>query len=484
VFDIAQSKGLYYRDVAEKSDDEAYRLIYPDKYSIATVYERPDYTHVHDELKKTGVTLKILWSEYVDVCQAKGVVPAGYSRFCKGYTSHTVLNGLTNHLEHKPGAVVEVDWSGPTMRFVQEATAEIVTVYLFVATLPYSQYSYVEPTLDMKQDTWLKCHVNMYAFFSGSPVRTVCDNLKVGVISHPKEGDIVLNDAYEALGSHYMSAIMPTAVKRPKAKASVEGTVGKIATAVIARFRNVEFHSFEELKAAVARALADFNAAPFQKREGSRLIVFEEVERATLRVLPAIPYEIADWVYDRIVGLDCHIRYLKNHFSCPYRYIRRKVDLRITERLVEIYCDGERIATHNRQPDYVKNHFSTLPEHMPDHFNKPEWDDERIRAWAAGIGVCTGYVIDRIFHSVKIKEQGYNSCLSVLKLSKAYGTERLEAACEMALDTVRIPRYRHLKAILASEKDIAYVKGKKDVARPEDDSGYIRGSEYYGGGQR
>jgi transposase len=483
VFDIAQRMGVGYKDIEGKNNEEVYRLFYPDKYTVAGIYEQPGYPAVHEELKKTGVTLKLLWQEYLDSCRERGTVSMGYSRFCKGYTEHIVLNNLTNHLEHKPGIAVEVDWSGPSMSYLEEHTGEVITVYLFVATLPYSQYSYVEPTLDMKQDAWLKCHVNMYAFFGGSPVRTKCDNLKTGVISHPREGEIVLNDAYEALGSHYMSAIMPTPVRRPKAKASVEGTVGKIATAVIARLRNVEFHSFDELKAAVAKALADFNAAPFQKREGSRLAVFEEVERAALRPLPTVPYEIAEWVHGRSVGLDFHVRYGKNHFSCPFRYARRTVDLRITERFLEVYCDGERIATHDKQPDYVINHWATLPEHMPEHFNKPEWDDERIRAWAANIGRCTAYAIGRIFDSVKIKEQGYNSCLSVLKLSKTYGTKRLETACEMALDMIKIPRYRHLKAILSSEKDIEYEKGKKQAAAPDERTGYIRGAEYYGGEQ-
>jgi hypothetical protein len=338
----------------------------------------------------------------------------------------------------------------------------------------------------MKQDTWLKCHVNMYSFFGGSPVRTVCDNLKTGVISHPREGDIVLNDAYEALGSHYMTAIMPTGVRKPKQKASVEGTVGKIATAVIARYRDVRFMSFDELKAAVAQALHDFNSAPFQKREGSRRLVFDSMERKELRGLPAVEYEISEWVHGRTVGLDCHIIFAKNHYSVPYRYVRKKVDLRISATSVEDYCATERIATHNRLPEHVSGAWQTLAEHMPEHFERPEWDDARIRAWASGIGRHTSCVIGRIFDSVKVKEQGYSSCLSVLKLSKAFTPERLEAACEMALDKIRIPRYRHLKAILSAESDVAYLETRSKAAgRPgQAEAGYVRGAEYYGGGCR
>ncbi len=134
------------------------------------------------------------------------------------------------------------------MAITNRHTGELIKAYLFVATLPYSQYSYVEACLNMKQDTWLKCHIHMWEFFGGVATRTVCDNLKTGVISHPREGDIILNDEYEALGMHYTTAIMPTGVRKPKAKAAVEGVVGKIATAIITKLRNESFSSLYELK--------------------------------------------------------------------------------------------------------------------------------------------------------------------------------------------------------------------------------------------
>lgn len=110
-------------------------------------------------------------------------------------------------------------------------------------------------------DTWLRCHINMYEFFEGVPAFTVCDNLKTGVVKHPKEGEIILTDAYEALGSHYITAIMPTGVRKAKQKASVEGTegtVGKIATTIIATLRNKTYSDFELLKKDVRKALVKF----------------------------------------------------------------------------------------------------------------------------------------------------------------------------------------------------------------------------------
>lgn len=481
VFNIADERGIHYSDVRDLEETEVYRLFYPEKHASETMYGDPDYDHVHQELKKVGVTLKLLHEEYVERCRQNGEIPMGKTKFNEGYAEYTIANRLTNHLEHKPGERAEVDWSGPTMHFVDVSTGEMITVYLFVGTLPYSQYSYVEPCLDMKMDTFLRCHIRMYEYFGGVPVRTVCDNLKTGVVKHPKEGEIVLTDDYAALGSHYMTAIMPAGVRKPKQKPSVEGTVGKIATAIIARCRNDIYYSFAELKRSVAAKLDKFNREPFQKRDGSRYEVLQE-ERAFLRPLPDAPYEISEWVYDRSVNLDFHVVYRKNRYSCPYQYARKKVDLRITDTAVEIYHKGERLTTHNRFPDYVVNKYSTHEEDMPPAFrNIVEWDDERIRNWAASIGQSTKAVIDRIFGSVSIKEQGYNPCLAVLRLSRTYTDARLETACELAISRgIKVPRYRHLKAILSANQDIIYREQQNTSSTPDDThSGYLRGSNYY-----
>ena len=289
VFNIADEKGIHYNDVRALEEPEVYRLFYPEKFANETMYGDPDYEHVHQELKRVGVTLKLLHEEYVERCERNGEIPMGKTKFNEGYAEFTIANRLTNHLEHKPGERAEVDWSGPTMHYVDMSTGELITVYLFVGTLPYSQYSYVEPCLNMKMDTFIRCHIRMFEFFQGVTTRLISDNLKTGVVSHPREGEIVLTADYEALGHHYMTAIMPTAVRKPKQKASVEGTVGKIATAIIARLRNEEFHSFNDLKKAVSEKLYEFNHEKFQKREGSRYEAYLD-EKEYLHPLPEIPY--------------------------------------------------------------------------------------------------------------------------------------------------------------------------------------------------
>ena len=481
VFDIASERGIGWDDVKDLSDDEAYRLFYPDRHLRESAFEEPDWGYIHKEMARVGVNLKLLHAEYKDACRKTGKIAMGYTKFCGGYNAHVVANSLTKRIEHKAGRSCEVDWSGPTLGkgLLDPTTGELSPIYLFVGVLPFSQKAYFEPTLDMKQRTWLRCHVHMYEYWGGVPERTVCDNLKTGVLRRPREGEIVLNEAYEALGEHYMSAIMPAQVRKPKQKASAEGAVRSAATWVIAALREQTFTDFGQVRQAVRERLEAYNAHPFQKREGSRDSVFFELEASELRPLPDVPYDVAEWAYNRSVGLDFHVVWAKNRYSVPHRFAGRKVDLRIGEATLGIYHAGERIATHALLPVWAKNSYSTEKSHMPEAFLKPEWDDARIRGWARKIGPSCTAVIERIFNSVKIKEQAYNPTLSVLNLSKRYGNDRLEAACAHALPKLTCPRYRHIKAILDSNLDVT---GSLKTATADAEvrpKGHVRGAGYY-----
>lgn len=477
VLQLAHKLNLTWDNIKDIDEKEVYNLFFPDKFKTQIEYYPVDYEYVHSELKKVGVNLKLLWTEYASTCKSEGNLACGYTKFCEDYHKYIITNNVTNHIERKPGIITEVDWSGPTMKIYNDDTAEIITVYLFVATLPYSQYSYVEATLSMNQESWIQCHINMFNFFGGSTIRLVCDNLKTGVIKHPKHGEIILNNTYDALGEHYQIAIMPATVRKPKEKASVEGTVGKIATAIIAKLRGVKFNNIGDLQISVLKALKSFNEAPFQKRDGSRKEIFEAVEKPLLKKLPSIPFEIAQWEYGHTVALNCHVTFKKNFYSVPFEYIKKKVDIKYTNSFVEIFYNYERIASHPRFSSYIFNKYATDKSHLPDQFNKPEWNAERMIEWASKIGPSTLLVVERIFESKNIKEQSYNSVLAVLRLSKKYTNERLENACRFALTITNSPRYRHISIILTNNQDVEDKKFENNTAS----EGYLRGSSYYGG---
>ena len=195
---------------------------------------------------------------------------------------------------------------------------------------------------------------------------------------------------------------------------------------------------------------------------------------------------MAIWEYSHKVYPNSHVGIGKNYYSVPYSYVGQYVDVKMTDTMIEVYNNHQRISTHPKFPQYISNRYDTHKEDMPDAFNQPEMNDVRLKQWASSIGPKASEVIERIFNSVTIKEQGYNSILSVLKLGRTYSNERLETACEIALPNMQIPRYKHLKSILASNQDIVYLqKIKGDIAAAEaknNSGGYVRGPEYYGGG--
>ena len=267
VLEAARERGVSWEDVEGMSEEAAYALLFPGRGDAGPVHADPDWARVHRELARTGVTLKLLHAEYADGCAEAGAPSMSYDRFCKRYRQYTVSRNVVSRVGHKAGRNMEVDWSGPTMRLVDPATGEVRKVYLFVACLPFSRYSYVEPTLDMKQDTWLLCHVHAFSFLGGATPCIVPDNLRTGVTAHPRAGEPVLNAAYEELAAHYGSAVIPARVRRPRDKPSAENEVWAAATYVIAALRDEVFTDMAALRAAVARSVTEGKVEVFSGGE-------------------------------------------------------------------------------------------------------------------------------------------------------------------------------------------------------------------------
>ncbi|MGP9504386.1 IS21 family transposase [Specibacter sp. AOP5-B1-6] len=478
-------EGLSWETAAGMAETEVYERLFPDSGTRESVYEQPDWVKLHRELAKVGVTLKLLHAEYRDRCHTAGIPSMGYDRFCKTYAHYVRSQGVSSRVGHKAGQTTEVDWSGPTMQLINPVTGTVTRVFLFVGCLPFSRLGFVEPTLDMRQDTWLRCHVAMFDWFGGTTPRIVPDNLKTGVIKHPREGEVILNDAYRELAAHYSAAVLPGRPRRPKDKASVENTVWSVATWVIAALRNQEFTTLAQLRAAVYEQVTALNQEPFQKRAGSRQSVFESEEQPLLRPLPAVTYEISRWAYSRRVGRDGHVVWEKNHYSAPYQHVGELVDLRVTSRTLEIYLGGDRIASHLLSPDGVTGTYQTRDSDLPDGPKYQEWDAARVREWAGRIGEYTTTVVNRIFESVPVEEQGLNPALAVLRLTRRYSSSRVERACEIAVNSrVRSPRYAHLRPILETRQDETGNRNPRfddAVSEAAAPAGYVRGAAYYGG---
>jgi hypothetical protein len=267
-------------------------------------------------------------------------------------------------------------------------------------------------------------------------------------------------------------------VRKPKDKPSVEGAVGVVSTWIIAALRNWKFFTLQELNEAVGGKLDDFHKKPFQKKQSCRLSVFLEEEKPLLLPLPQKEFELTQWK-TCTVAYNYHISADKTSYGVPYEYIKKQTDVRFTRNMVEVFVNGERIASHVRKYGYP-GQYSTLPEHMPeDHRKYTQWNAERFLSWARSIGDNTVIVVKAILDSRKIEQQGYRACMALLKLSDKYPASRLEAASRRALSYTLSPSFRSIQTILATGQD------KLPDEEPADASaefGFTRGPGYYGDG--
>ena len=281
---LDEENGLSYPLPEGMSDKQLAEILYPAS-AAKPEYKMPDYEYVAREMQKSGVTLNLLWLEYCEQCSNNGETPYQLTQFKKYYRDYTLKNSATMHLNHKPGEIMQVDWSGDTASVMDTDTGEMIPVYVFVATLPYSGYSYVEGFFSMDQECWTTAHVNAYRYFGGVARIIQCDNLKTGVDKHGRN-EVKLNKAYSELAEHYNTAILPCRVRSPKDKAMVEGTVGVISTFILAALRNNTFLSIRELNDAISERLYAFNHKPFQKRDAAVLLHLRKKKLSLCRFHP------------------------------------------------------------------------------------------------------------------------------------------------------------------------------------------------------
>jgi transposase len=439
----------------------------------------PDLEYIHKELAKQGVTLKLLWTEYCETCRRSKEIPLMYSQFCYHYQKFAQKKRASMHVPRKPGEQTEVDWAGQTIPIKDRATGETIPCSVFVAALSSSQYAYVEAFLSQNMESWISAHVRMFQFYQGVTRMLVPDNLKTGV-NKPDWYSPEINRTYHEMAEYYNTAVVPARVRKPKDKPNAEGTVGYISTWIIAALRDRQFFTLTELNQAIRLKLKEFNSRRFQKKPGSRLSIFLEEEKPILMPLPATPFELATWK-QATVQFNYHISVEKNHYSVPYEYIKQKVDVRMTERVVEVFYNHVRICSHPRLYGRI-GQYSTTESHMPaEHKQYVSWDADRFISWAQKVGASTVVTVKCILASYKIEQQSYRSCMGLLKLADKYSVARLEAACRRALTYTPRPSLKSVKTILSTGQDKVTDEQPPSSSKPEPSRyGFTRDASYYG----
>ena len=432
----------------------------------------PDWQRIHLELRRPHVTLMLLWHEY------KETFPEGYaySQFAEHYRRWKGHIDVVMRQEHKAGERCFVDFPGSQIPIYDPKTGGVtMQAELFVGALGASSYLYVEAVASQKLAPWVTAHVHMFEHYGGVPAILVPDNLR-SAVTRPDRYEADVNATYQDMASHYRVAVIPARAYKPRDKAKAEIGVLLAERWIIARLRNRRFFSLAELNEAIAGLLQWINNRPFKKLPGSRRALYEAIDRPALRPLPAVRYELASF-RKAGVNIDYHVEFRpdRHYYSVPYRLARQKVELRVTASTVEVLHEGHRVASWVRvySPGY-----STDPAHMPEsHRRHGTWSPSRIIAWAKKTGPATAALAEAIMAARPHPEQGFRSCLGIMRLEKRYGSDRLEAACSRTL-ALRSYSYRSVQSILANGLDAKPLPGNAP-ARVHPRHENLRGPDYY-----
>lgn len=484
---VFNASGLKYNEVKELSDAALYELLFGknedrlhtnDRYA----YVSSRFEYLLRELKKPHVTLYKLWEEYIEEN------PRGYSRsqFCEHFSRWRKANELTMHLEHKAGDKMFVDFTGKKLSVTDRKTGNNRPVDVFVAILPASLYTFVCATETQKTVDWIKGSEEAFWYFGGTTTAITPDCCKSAVTRH-NTYDPDINPEYSRFADHYNTVILPTRPAHPKDKALVENAVKIVYSRIYAALRNQVFYSVEELNRAIRIELEKYNARNMQTRNTSRLDLFEKTEKECLKPLPLRLYEYKKCSKAAIQN-NYHVLLSedKRYYSVPYRYYSEstltpgkkvKVELYYSADTVEIYFKNTRIAVHRREHSDKK--YITNPAHMPEKHRRylERWNPEKIIALAGTKGPHVAELIQKLIANHKHPEQSYKTCQGIIFLSKKYGVDRLNTACQKAL-YLGYCSYSAVRDMLKNNRE--EIEQEPDLFRPnQPENPNIRGSNYF-----
>jgi transposase len=471
---LATRAGLTWEEARALDEVDLERRVHPSRSAGALLagYVQPDFAFVHQELKRKGVTLALLWEEYVG---AHAGPTYRYSRFCDHYREFAQRLKRSMRQVHRAGEKLFVDYAGDTVPIVDASSGEIARANIFVAVLGASNYTFACATATQSQADWLGAIGRALSFIGGVVEMIVPDNTRA-LIAHPDRYEPLANRAVEEFAAHYATVILPARPYRARDKAAAEVAVLIVQRWVLARLRHRRFFSLDELNAAIAELVVELNARAFKKLPGSRVSAFARLDRPALKPLPATAFQYSIWK-KATVNIDYHVEVQGHYYSVPYQLVRQPVEVRLSATSVECFVRGKRVAAHARSTR--RGGYSTLPEHMPaSHRAHREWSPGRLLNWALSVGPKSRDLVHHLLDSKPHPEQGYRACLGLMRLARQYGNARLEAACARAI-AIHAPAYRSVASILKAGLDRQPLPHTEQAEFELPAHANVRGPRYY-----
>jgi transposase len=469
----AESEGLTWSLIADLDESEIETRLFPKATLAKRPRAQPDGSLIHRELRRPGVTLQLLWEEYVEAHGAEASYR--YTQFCQLYRDYAGQLKRSMRQEHRAGEKLFADYAGQTLPILDPAGGPASAAHIFVAVLGASNYTYACATAAESTAGWIGGLVGALTYFGGVTELIVPDNPKALIFDanryEPRPNRTALDFA-----AHYDTVILPARPRKPQDKAKVEVGVQIVERWILARLRHRRFYSLHEVNVAVAELLEDLNRRPFKKLSGNRREWFERLDQPALKPLPVLRYQVA--VFKRCrVNIDYHIDIDGHYYSVPHALARQEVEARLCCGTVEVLHHGKRVASHARSSQ--RGAHTTVAEHMPAaHRAHLEWTPGRFLNWGASIGVAVAQVVRHLLTHRPHPEMGYRACLGLLALAKQYGNERLEAACTRAL-AIGAPSRKSVASILKAGLDKHAAPDAKQLELNLPEHTNVRGPGYY-----
>ena len=462
---LASDGGLRWPQIEAMSETELHNRLLGTVVR-ASSFVAPDYAQMHQELRRKGMTLMLLWQEHSERHPDANI--HSYSQFCENYRRYAKTLKRSMRQVHRAGEKLFIDYAGPTVPLVDGNRAHI-----FVAALGASGYTFAYATPRETMADWLGATAQALRFYGGCTELIVPDNPKA-LIANPDRYEPRANDTVLEFAKHYNTSVLPARPRRPQDKAKAESAVQVIERWILMRLRHHRFETVDEVNEAIVPLLRQLNNKPFQKLPGSRASVFAQIDAPALRALPMQAWELAEFKTVK-AHIDSHVLFDEHYYSVPHPLIGQEMEVRATQRCVEVLHRGQRVASHARSAH--KGKFTTVPEHLPKAYQAHlQWSPERLIHWGQDIGVATGSLVRRKLMERQHPEHGYRACLALLSLAKRYGKPRLEAACLIALE-LGATKSSHVRDILANGRDLVKPSTTSDWVSPAHAN--VRGAAYY-----
>jgi transposase len=439
---LASTAGLQWPQVQTMDEAALHARLMGGTTKRCSTFIEPDYTKLRQELQRKGMTLMLLWQEHTE--RHPGGPVHSYSQFCENYRRFAKTLKRSMRQIHRAGEKLFIDYAGPTVALTSGLRAHI-----FVSALGASGYTFAYATPRETTADWLGATAQALRFYGGCTELIVPDNPKA-VIADPDRYEPRVNDTVLDFARHYGTSVLPARPRHPQDKAKAESAVQVVERWILMRLRHQKFETVNEVNVAIAPLLVQLNNKPFQKLPGSRASIFAQIDAPALRPLPMQTWELA--VFKTVkVHIDQHIEFEGHRYSVPHALVGVTLEVRVTQRALEVLHRGQRVASHARCAH--KGGFTTVPEHLSAaHRAHMEWTPERLIHWGQDIGVATGSLVTRMLQMRQHPEHGYRACLALLSLAKRYGKTRLEAACLIALE-LGTTRSADVREILVNGRD-------------------------------